>query len=100
MQDNLLDENMRVREKWLKEPFSSTICRYLETWEYELNNLQEFNDDYDEIIKNTDIEAIFSSLRIIELSYGIMIEDLTPSYYELYYYSFNGEKDCTIITTT
>lgn len=97
MEENLLDENMRVYEKWLKEPFSSTICRYLETWDYTLDNLQEFNDDYDEIKRTTDIEAIFSSLKITELLYGIVIEDLTPKYYELYYYSFNGENDCAII---
>lgn len=97
MQNNLLDDDMKIRDIWLKEPINSTICRYLESWEYTLENLKEFNDDYEEIKATTDIADIFSSLMITELCFGIIIEDLTPGYYTLGYYSFNGNEDCSIM---
>lgn len=91
MAESLLDENLRVKEKWLREPFNKTICRYLDGYWDLLEDLNQYNDEFDDIQKNTDLVAMFSTLNIAAFKDGIVIEDTTVGYYTLSYYSFDGE---------
>ena len=94
---NLFDKNGLIKKKWLKEPISKAMCRYLEGYCCYLNGLIDYNNEYEEMRENSDIGDILGSLKIVETTYGIIIEDFTPGYYNLYFYSFDGSKDITII---
>lgn len=97
MKANLLNDDMSVDSKWLKENINKEICSYIQDCGYLLNNLNDYNENLSDILDKTDMAMLLSNLQIYEVDTGIFIENLSPGFYDLRYYSYNKDDNGSMV---
>lgn len=102
MKANLLNDDLSIKNKWLKNPYNNTILKYVEDYNYFFVNLEEYNNELSYYLKTEkELAYIFYNIRIIETTTGLIIEelfhDLRKNPYGLRYYSFLGEDRVKIL---
>lgn len=99
MKANLLNDDLTIKDKWLRNPFNKTICNYIEKYEYFFDHLEDYNSGLSTSLKSMSLLTYFlSNIRITETTFGIIIEELfyTENVYEVHYYPFVGKNHIAV----